>query len=352
MIADADAFNAAQAPGSPLRRGVGLAGMWYRFGKSGSLRIAAEAELRPDGGFTIYCSAPDYGQGINTTLTQIAAEVLGIERDAVTLINADTALTPDSGVQGASRATYWVGSAVARAADNLRLAVLSTAAEMVGCAPNDLTLHSAEVICEGEPGLRVPLSEVAQQLDAQGSARRVGGRFDPSPLFPLEGREPSAQAESPGLHAQNRPAYTPHFVTGANASEVEVDLETGQVQVLRIAAAHDVGRAINPPDAEGQIEGAVMMGLGTALCEEFRPGLTRGFVDYILPMVDAMPEIKAILVEVPGFHGPLGAKGLGEAAILPATPAIINAISRAIGARIRRIPATPERVLAAIRSIH
>lgn len=350
MVADADAFNAAQTPGSPLRRGVGLAGMWYRFGKSGSLRIDAEAELRSDGGFSIYCSAPDYGQGINTTLTQIAAEALGVERDAVTLINADTARTPDSGVQGASRATYWVGSAVARAAGNLRLTVLATAAELAGCAPDGLTLHDGDVTCEDEPGLRVPLSEVARALDEQGSARRVGGRFDASPLFPLEGRQPSAQAELQILPAGSRPAYTPHFVTGANASEVEVDLETGQVQVLRVAAAHDVGRAINPPDAQGQIEGAVMMGLGTALCEEFRPGVTRGFVDYILPMVDAMPEIEAILVEVPGFHGPLGAKGLGEAAILPTTPAIINAVSRAIGARIRCIPATPERVLAAIKA--
>jgi CO/xanthine dehydrogenase Mo-binding subunit len=128
-----------------------------------------------------------------------------------------------------------------------------------------------------------------------------------------------------------------------------VDTETGQVKVTRHAAAHDVGRAINPPDAAGQIEGAVVMGLGSALYEEYVPGRTTGFTDYILPLVDAMPEVEAILVEVPGFHGPLGAKGLGETAMLPSTPAIINAVSRAIGARLRTLPATPERVLRAVR---
>ncbi|HLV43825.1 MAG TPA: molybdopterin cofactor-binding domain-containing protein, partial [Aggregatilineales bacterium] len=171
------------------------------------------------------------------------------------------------------------------------------------------------------------------ELDRLGVPRRVQAAFDPSPLFP----------------AETRPSYTPHFTTGAHASLVLVDTETGQVKVTRHAAAHDVGRAINPPDAAGQIEGAVVMGLGSALYEEYVPGRTTGFTDYILPLVDAMPEVEAILVEVPGFHGPLGAKGLGETAMLPSTPAIINAVSRAIGARLRTLPATPERVLRAVR---
>jgi CO/xanthine dehydrogenase Mo-binding subunit len=119
------------------------------------------------------------------------------------------------------------------------------------------------------------------------------------------------------------------------------------VRVERVVAAHDVGRAINPPDAAGQIEGAVVMGIGTALMEEFIPGETEGFGDYYLPTTMSMPEIEVILVEVPSFEGPFGAKGLGEAAIMPAAPAIINGISRAIGARVRQLPATPERVRAA-----
>ncbi len=112
--------------------------------------------------------------------------------------------------------------------------------------------------------------------------------------------------------------------------------------------AQDIGRAVNPVDARGQLEGAVLMGLGAALMEEFIPGVSSGFGDYYLPTVKSMPEIETILVEVPSRHGPLGVKGLAEAAMLPSTPAIINAVSRAIGVRLRQVPATPERVLKAI----
>ena len=131
-------------------------------------------------------------------------------------------------------------------------------------------------------------------------------------------------------------------------AEVHVDMETGGVKVIRYVAVHDIGRVINRTGAEGQIEGSVLMGIGTALTEAYIPGKTIGLSDYILPMVSEIPEIEVILVEVPSRQGPLGAKGLGETAMLPSTPAIINAVSRAIGVRIREIPATPERVLNAI----
>jgi CO/xanthine dehydrogenase Mo-binding subunit len=117
-----------------------------------------------------------------------------------------------------------------------------------------------------------------------------------------------------------------------------------------MAAAHDVGRVVNRLDAEGQIEGAMLMGIGAALMEEVIPGHTRGFADYYLPTVKSMPQTDVILVEVPGLHGPHGVKGLGEATFLPTPPAIIIAVSRAIGRRIRQTPATPERILAAMRA--
>ena len=164
----------------------------------------------------------------------------------------------------------------------------------------------------------------------------MAGHFDLSPHFPEE----------------TRPEYIPCFVTGAQLAEVLVNIQTGEVQVTRVVAAHDVGRAINPPDAMGQIEGSIVMGLGAALMEEVIPGTTSGFGDYYPPTIKSMPEIKVLLVEVPSYHGPKGAKGLGEAAMLPSTPAIINAVCHAIGARIRDIPATPERVFQAIRSSH
>jgi CO/xanthine dehydrogenase Mo-binding subunit len=179
------------------------------------------------------------------------------------------------------------------------------------------------------------MAAVAAAFDRLGRPRKVQGLFDLSPQFP-DGA---------------RPEYIPCFVTGAQLAQVIVDLETGLVRVVRIAAAHDVGRAINPPNAVGQIQGAIIMGLGSALTEEYLPGQSTGLTDYLLPMIGAVPEIEVKLIEVPSRYGPLGAKGLGEAAILPTAPAIINAVSRAIGVRIRTIPATPPRVLQALRTL-
>jgi CO/xanthine dehydrogenase Mo-binding subunit len=211
----------------------------------------------------------------------------------------------------------------------LKQAIFATAAELLDCPPSHLTLDTDRVVCDHAANRSsVPLNEVADEFDRIGKSRKVPGVFDLSPLFPEE----------------TRPEYVPLFVTGAQAAEVIVNVRTGEVRVPRVAAAHDVGRAINPIDARGQIEGAVVMGLGTALMEEFIPGESEGFGDYYLPTTMSMPEIEVTLVEVPSFEGPFGAKGLGEAAILPSAPAIINGISRAIGARVRTLPATPERV--------
>jgi CO/xanthine dehydrogenase Mo-binding subunit len=289
--------------------------------------------LAEDGHFTVYCSAPDYGQGSATVMCQLAAEVLGVPRERVELVNADTALTPDSGIQGASRTTYWVGNAVCSAVRNLRLEILGTAAEILDRAPTDLNLCGEHVVCESDPQKSVSLQDVAREFDRLGKSRRVLGLFDPSPMFPKA----------------TRPEYTPHFVTGAQLAEVLVNLETGEVQVTRVVAAHDVGRAINPLDANGQIEGAIVMGLGAALMEAYIPGASTGYGDYYLPTARSVPEIEVMLVEVPSYHGPFGAKGLAEPAMLAPAPAIINAISRAVGVRIQEVPATPERVLRAMR---
>ncbi len=332
FLRDAQEYNAAHLSG-PLRRGVGLAGMWYRFGKSGSLRVEAHAELATDGHLIVYCSAPDYGQGTNTVMSQMAAEAFGVSRDRVQIVNADTARVPDSGIQGASRATFFVGGAVCQVVQNLRDEVLGVAAELLDADPRGLVVDGDRVAGRDSAGAAVALREVAQEFDRLGKSRLVAGFFDLSPSFP-EG---------------SRPEYVPLFVTGAHLAEVMVHQGTGEVQVLRVVAAHDVGRVVNPLDAAGQVEGAVLMGLGAALMEEYLPGESTGFGDYYLPTLKSTPEIQVILVEVPSRHGPYGVKGLGEAAMLPSTPAIINAVSRAIQTRLRSIPATPERVLRAIR---
>jgi CO/xanthine dehydrogenase Mo-binding subunit len=145
------------------------------------------------------------------------------------------------------------------------------------------------------------------------------------------------------------PEYLPFFVAGAHLAEVDVDVDTGEVHVVRIVAAHDVGRVINRQGIEGQIEGAILMSMGSALMEEYVPGVTQGLADYYLPTICSVPEIEVIPVEIPSRWGPCGAKGLGEAATLPTAPAILNAIYRATGARVRQLPATPERVLEAMK---
>jgi CO/xanthine dehydrogenase Mo-binding subunit len=332
LLAEAQDFNAAP-PRRADRMGVGLAGMWYRFGKSGALRIETHAELAADGHFVLYCSAPDYGQGISTVMVQLAAESLGVSRQRVELVNADTARTPDSNIQGASRATYFIGGSVLKAAENLKREIFAVASEILDHDPQELLLSEDRVVARRDPSLWLSLQDVAAEFDHLGKPRKVTGWFDLSAQYP-EGA---------------RPEYIPFFVTGAQIAQVVVDMETGQVTVRRIVAAHDVGRAINPPDATGQVQGAVVMGLGSALSEEYLPGVTTGFADYILPMIHAMPEIEVLLIEAPSYHGPYGAKGLGEAAMLPTAPAVINAVSRATRARLRRLPATPQRVLQAIR---
>ncbi len=330
---EAETYNTTHASGA-LRCGVGLSGMWYRFGKPGKLKVEAHAELAQDGHFIVYCSAPDYGQGINTVMSQMAADAFGVSREHIEIVNADTARVPDSDIQGASRATFFVGGAVQKAAKTLLQSILAVAAEILDKPASLLLVEDHRVIAQGSRDKSVSLAEIAQEFDRMGKSRRVVDYFDISPAFPEE----------------TRPEYVPLFITGAHIAQVSVDMETGIVQVLRVVAAHDVGRAINPNDAAGQIEGAVVMGLGAALLEEYLPDLTTGLREYNLPIIGSMPEIKVILVEVPSKLGPHGVKGLGEAALLPSTPAIINAVSRAIGKRIRSIPATPERILEAIQA--
>ena len=326
-----EAFNHEQADGR-LRQGVGLAGMWYRFGKSGKLQIEAHAELARDGHLIVYCSAPDYGQGISTVMSQMAAEAFGVTRDRVELVNADTARVPDSDIQGASRATFFVGGAVIEAVQALTNEIMGVAAELLDVPPDRLAIDGDRVVVTDNPASALPLSQVAAEFDRIGKPRRVVQFFDLSGDFPDE----------------TRPQYIPLFVTGVHLSLVEVDTLTGEVVVHRMVAAHDVGRAINPLDAAGQIEGSYLMGLGAALMEEYIPGKSTGFSDYYLPTVSSMPEMEVILVEVPSRYGPHGVKGLGEAAMLPSAPSIINGVSRAIGVRLRALPATPERILAAI----
>jgi CO/xanthine dehydrogenase Mo-binding subunit len=271
----------------------------------------------------------DIGQGANTVIAQIFADALGLPLAQVTLVGPDTALTPDCGKTSASRQTYVTGKAAALAGAALRAEILRRVNLGDGAV---LSLEAGAVVArEGDVERRLDLSRVG--LDARGYALSVEESYDP-PTAPLD-------ADGQGV---------PYAVYGygAQMAEVAVDVTLGTVTVLRMTCAHDLGRVINPLLAEGQIEGGVAQGLGLALMEEFLPGRTENLHDYLIPTTGDMPEIVHHLIEVPDPEGPFGAKGLGEHALIPTAPAILNAIRHATGAEIDRLPALPHRVLAAI----
>lgn len=325
---EAAAFNRA-ATGS-LRRGAGVAGMWYGCGNTSlpnpsTIRIG----LKPDGRIALHQGAVDIGQGSNTVVTQICADALGAPIARFDLVSADTDLTPDCGKTSASRQTFVTGKAAELAGRDLRRALLRLANAGEGAA---IAFADGRVtVTEGEHARSLDLAALAQ--DERGYVLAAEATFDP-PTSPLDG------------DGQGVPYAVYGF--GAHMAEVEVDTELGTVRVLKITAAHDVGRAINPTLVEGQIEGGAAQGLGLALMEEFHPGRGENLHDYLIPSAGDMPPVESILIEDAAPVGPFGAKGIGEQALIPTAPAILNAIHDATGVRIRRVPATPDRVRAAI----
>ena len=316
------------------RRGAGLAAAWYQFGRSGELRTAAQAELRLDGAVVLYYSAMTSGQGLDTVMSQLAADELGVSREIIRLVNSDTDLTLNSHIYGACRSTYWVGGAVVQACRTLKDAVINVAGEMLGYPADYLRLADGGVRVAGEARQSVGLAEVAAEFSRRGLPLKYTGIFD------LEARYPEAA----------RPPHLGHFTVGAAVAEVSVNLRTGRVKALRLVVAQDAGRVINPIDVRGQIEGAAVMDLGAVLTEEYVLGQTLDFKSYRLPRMRDVPELKVIVVEVPGHAGPHGVKGIGEAALGHVRAAVLNAIADATGVRIRRLPATPQRVLEALQA--
>ena len=314
----------------PLRRGVGMAGMWYGCGNTSlpnpsTVRIG----LKRDGRIALHQGAVDIGQGSNTIVTQICADALGAPIDRFDLISGDTALTPDCGKTSASRQTFVTGKAAHMAGTQLRNAVLAL---VKGCACASIQFEDSRVAVQEKGEIRT-LALGDMPLDNHGYVITAEATFDP----------PTSSLDHDG---QGSPYAL--FGFGAHMAEIEVDTELGTVRVLKVTAAHDVGRAINPTLIEGQIEGGVAQGLGMALMEEFFPGRGENLHDYLIPSAGDIPPVESILIEDPSPIGPFGAKGIGEQAVIPTAPAILNALHDAVGIRLRKIPATPDRVRAAI----
>ncbi len=304
--AEAAVFNAGS---SRVKRGVGIGCSWYGIGNT-SLSNPSEMQvgINAEGRITLYCGAVDIGQGSNTILVQIAAEALGVAAADIQLVMGDTALTLDAGKTSASRQTFVSGKACELAALDLKTKLAAL-------------------------GDRARLRDL--QPDNRGDVLSGFGRFDP-PTTPLD------------ANGQGDPYACYGFAT--QVALVEVDLDLGTVKVLRIAAAHDVGKAINPQQVEGQIQGGTAQGIGLALMEEYLPGRTENLHDYLIPTMGDMPEMTCFIVEDPTGHGPYGAKGVGEPALISTAPAIFGGIYKAVGVRVSKVPVLPHRLRAAIRA--
>jgi len=296
--------------------------------------------INQDASVVLLCGSPEVGGGQKTVLAQIAAESIGVPIGSVSVPHPDTQYTPFDDAVGSSRTTYHMGNAIRMASREVREKILVHAGKILGRQPEALRLSEGS-ISDGSGAELMTLEGVLQKVVPRGGCIIGEGQYSPegSPLL----------AAAPGQTAMS----SIFWLFATHAAEVEVDSETGVVRVLRVAAAHDVGRAINPALCEQQIEGAVIMGLSNTLFEEFKMEkgriLNDTLADYRLASTMDLPQIDSIMVESMHEEGPFGAKGVGEPAAAPTAPAIANAIFDAVGVRIHNLPITPEKILQAMR---
>jgi len=295
--------------------------------------------IEMDGTVVIRCGVPDIGAGQSNSLCQITAEILGVPLEQVTIYATDSALTPLAGTSTATRQLYMSGNAVTMAAGTIKTRLLSRAAEKLGVRNDDLEIANSRVFVTGDETRFIDLVDLVAVCAAEGIGLSELSQFN-APF--TEGIDPDT----------GQGDIWPDFTFGAQAVEVAVDLETGQIELLKSAACHDVGRAINKAAVIGQIAGGSHQGLGYALMEDYimNDGMpsTVSFADYLIPTSVDFPTTDVIVLESGTGVGPFGAKGIGEPALTPAAPAVANAVADALGIRITELPLTPKRVLEAI----
>lgn len=316
-------------------RGRGMAASWYGIARTATIdRAGAWVEMDDGGTAKVVTGVTEIGEGILTVLAQVAAEELGIRPGDVTIGDNDTARSPEAAHAGATRQTYMIGNCVAIACRDARAKLDAELADHWQVDAATIKAFDGEIWAEGTNN-RMTVDEAVALCKKRGVVPVGSGSFTAhgTGLDPVDGSGAPWQA----------------YVFGCQVAEVEVDTLTGEVQVLGMWAVHDVGRAINPRGVEGQIEGGIVQGLGQALMEDYQLDkghtTTHGFSKYILPTSLDIPQINTMLVEDRDPRSPLGAKGIGEPALVPTAPAIMNAIYDAIGVRITALPATPESIL-------
>ena len=314
-----------------IKRGVGIGCMWYGIGNTSmSNPSTIRVGISSTGKLTLYNGAADIGQGTNTTLMQVCSDALGMPMARFDYVMGDTDRTADAGKSSASRQAFVSGKAAMLAGQNLRGKILALA----DLGTNARISLQGTLLKIDAGGSRKIIDLSKLPTDANGDVLLGEGTFDP-PTQPLD------------QDGQGIPYATYGFA--AQLALVEVDLELGTTKVLQMVAAHDVGKAINPQQVEGQIHGGIAQGLGMTLMEEYIPGQTDNLHDYLIPTIGDVPPIEVILIEDPEPLGPYGAKGVGEPALIPTPPAILGAIRHATGVQMKFVPATPPRLRAALK---
>lgn len=329
----------------PRGAGVGLAVGAYMSGAGLPIywndMPQSEVQVRVDrgGGVTAYSMAADVGQGSTTMLATVVAETLGLQPSEITMVTADTDLTPVDLGSYSSRVTFMAGNAALEASREVRDRVVQAVAERLEANPGDLVLEGGRVAVAGDPDGGVGWPEAARMAIAAGG--------------PLTGSGSYRAPELAGPYRGSGVGISPAYSYSACVAQVRCDEETGMVTVERVWLAHDVGKAINRLLVEGQMEGGVYMGLGEALFEEqaFRGGLHRGpsLLDYKIPTALEMPPVESIVVESIDPEGPFGAKEVGQGPLLAVVPAVANAVYDALGVRVDEVPITPYKVVSALR---
>jgi CO/xanthine dehydrogenase Mo-binding subunit len=324
-------------------RGTGMAAVNYPTGMNlGGDPTQALVHATTSGSFNVSLSSADLGQGLRTVVAQIAAEALGVPYDQIVVDTADTDTGPHCMGTFASRGTHRVGNAVQMAALEAREAVLQLASEELEVAVEDLVLDGqGGVSVAGSPTASLRIADLASRAQFQ-YGRTIAGRgvF----MKPKSEVDPDTGAMDP----DSTQAWACTIV------EVEVDTETGMVDVLSIRSAYEVGRQVNPRLVQGQITGGAWMGMSHALYETTEPYYPRrdhsprDFGEYLMPGPAEVPRIESVVLEMPSSNGPYGVKGVGEMTANSPIPAIVNAIHDAIGVRIDTLPVTPEAILRAL----
>lgn len=346
VIKEMDYDTPSVSPSPTKVRAKGIAGGWKSPSMPTDVASAAIIRMNEDGTFFLMTSGQDIGQGSDTALTQIAAEVLSVDPSKITIRTGDTDHTPYEWQTVASRTTYCAGNAVKLAAEDARDEILDLAQIKMGYGKRDLELRDGFVVHKMHPEIKVPISTFALGLTMPDASGIHG---------PLIGKGSFVVPNNMGFDHETGQGTKPvaFWTMGVNGAEVEIDTETGEIRVLKMVSCFDPGKVINPKLYDAQVEGAMVQALGTALFEELKlkdgKVLNKSFVDYKIPTADDMPEMVVKVAEHAEPTGPFGARGIGEPVMVPGAPAIANAIANALGVRFYRMPITADDVLKALK---